>query len=464
MKNFIKKASMSTFANFFVLIVSIFSTLVFPKVLSVSDYSYWQLYVFYTSYVTIAGFGIIEGVYLTYGGKDYEELDNSVLSFCTYFLSVLLPIIFLALYIVSLFVVKNDMTKLVILFTCINGIIFNIRVFPLFVFQATNKIKEFATALIIGRLVFLIISIVGIKYSNSLLLFMIADNVGCLICSIYSYYKTKNKLLTKPTNYRNGIVHIKKFIKSGINLLIASLISAAILGVIKYFIKDSWDIIEFGKISLILTFTNVFLKFATSIGQVLFPLLCNFKKEHSKKIYDLLIGIINLLIVLLFIFYYPVQKILLLYLPNYAESIKYMSFLLPICLYETQVALVFNTYYKSLRKEKELMRINVIVFILSFLTSFIFAKVLNNLFLSIFSILIILFIRSTILEKYLSRKVLNVDKDYSFDSFLISLVFIICNALINGVVGFIVYTLFALIYIILNKNTIKKVISLLKSK
>ena len=464
MKNFIKKASMSTFANFFVLIVSIFSTLVFPKVLSINDYSYWQLYVFYTSYVTIAGLGIIEGVYLTYGGKDYEELDKSILSFCTYFLTVLLSIIFLAIYIVSLFVVENDMTKLVVLFTCINGIIFNIRVFPLFVFQATNKIKEFAIALIIGRLIFLIISIIGIRYSNSLLLFMIADNIGCFICSIYSYYKTKNKLLSKPTNFKKGILYIKKFIKSGINLLIASLISAAILGVIKYFIKDSWDIIEFGKISLILTFTNVFLKFATSIGQVLFPMLCNFKKEHSKKIYDLLINIINLLITGLFIFYYPAQKVLLLYLPNYSESIKYMSYLLPICLYETQVALVFNTYYKSLRKEKELMKINLFVFVLCICTSFILAKIIHSLFLSILSILIILFIRSVFLEKFLSKKVLDVNKDYSIDSFLISLSFIICNAVIKGFIGFIVYLFFAILYITINNKTIRKTIYLLKNK
>ena len=464
MKSFIKKASMSTFSNFFVLIVSIFSTLVFPKVLSINDYSYWQLYVFYTSYVTLAGLGIIEGVYLIYGGKNYEELDKSILSFCTYFLTILLSVIFLIIYIVSLFIVKNDMTKLVILFTCINGIIFNIRVFPLFVFQATNKIKEFAIALIIGRLVFLIISIVGIKYSESLLLFMAADNIGCLICSFYSYYKTKDKLLSKPIAFKKGIVYIKKFIKSGINLLIASLISAAILGVIKYFIKGSWDIIEFGKISLILTFTNVFLKFATSIGQVLFPLLCNFKKEHSKKIYDLLINIINILISALFIFYFPVQKVLLMYLPNYSESIKYMSYLLPICLYETQVALVFNTYYKSLRKEKELMKINVIVFVLSLLSSFIFAKLLHNLFLSILLILVILFIRSTILEKYLSKKVLNVDKDYSIDSFLISIVFILCNAVIKGWTGFILYLIIAIAYLIINKNTIMKVVHLIKNK
>ena len=141
-----------------------------------------------------------------------------------------------------------------------------------------------------------------------------------------------------------------------------------------------------------------------------------------------------------------------------------MSFLLPICLYETQVALVFNTYYKSLRKEKELMRINVFVFILSFIISFIFAKILHNLFLSILLVLIILFIRSTILEKYLSKKVLDVDKDYSIDSFLISLVFIICNALINGLTGFIIYTMFAVIYIIINKNTIKRVVYLIKNK
>ena len=53
----LKKFSISTFANLVVLLVSVFSSLVFPKVLSVEDYSYWQVYVFYAGFVTIAGFG-----------------------------------------------------------------------------------------------------------------------------------------------------------------------------------------------------------------------------------------------------------------------------------------------------------------------------------------------------------------------------------------------------------------------
>ena len=45
-------------ANFVVLGISVLLNMFVPKILGVTEYSYWQLYVFYTSYV---GFFIWDG-------------------------------------------------------------------------------------------------------------------------------------------------------------------------------------------------------------------------------------------------------------------------------------------------------------------------------------------------------------------------------------------------------------------
>lgn len=62
-------------ANGISMIISVVMTLVVPKLLGVKEYSYWQLYIFYTSYVGFLALGWVDGIYLKYGGKDYDKLE-----------------------------------------------------------------------------------------------------------------------------------------------------------------------------------------------------------------------------------------------------------------------------------------------------------------------------------------------------------------------------------------------------
>ena len=72
----IKNLSYSVVANGTNTLVSLILVLFVPKILGVKEYSYWQLYLFYASYVGFFHFGWADGVYLKFGGKKYEELDK----------------------------------------------------------------------------------------------------------------------------------------------------------------------------------------------------------------------------------------------------------------------------------------------------------------------------------------------------------------------------------------------------
>ena len=63
-------------ANFITLAISVLLNLFVPKLLGVREYSYWQLYVFYSSYVGFLHLGWIDGIYLKIGGEEYENLDK----------------------------------------------------------------------------------------------------------------------------------------------------------------------------------------------------------------------------------------------------------------------------------------------------------------------------------------------------------------------------------------------------
>ena len=71
-----KNLSYTVLANGTNTLVSMVLVLFVPKVLGVTEYAYWQLYLFYASYVGFFHLGWADGVYLKFGGKEYESLDK----------------------------------------------------------------------------------------------------------------------------------------------------------------------------------------------------------------------------------------------------------------------------------------------------------------------------------------------------------------------------------------------------
>jgi len=77
-------------ANFATLGISVLLNLFVPKLLGVTEYSYWQLYVFYSSYVGFLHFGWIDGIYLKIGGEEYKDIDKRSLGSQFWYLGLLL--------------------------------------------------------------------------------------------------------------------------------------------------------------------------------------------------------------------------------------------------------------------------------------------------------------------------------------------------------------------------------------
>lgn len=456
-KSLVSKVSISTIANLFVMVVSVFTTLVFPKFLSLEAYSYWQLYVLYIGFVTILGLGLVEGVYLINGGKKFNSLDSSTSSFNTYFLAGLVSILFGLVFVVALFFVKDAKYLTLIAFVCVEGVLYNVRMLPLYVLQATDRINEYALTIFIDRFVFLLISfILVICKVKEVEYFMLADICGCIASGIYSFIVCRSKFLGKPCEFKRGIKSVRSNINVGFKLMFAQMSGVAILGVIKLGIKTGWSLLEFGQIALTITCVNIFLKFASAIGNVLFPTVCNFDEEKLKTFYHKLNFSIEAIVMTLMIFYYPARLLLSWYLPAYSEGFRYMDFLLPICLFETKVSLVLNTYYKALRKEKVLMYVNVADMLFSIVSTLLVVFLIKDLTVCASLIVIALGLRCFVLERLLVNKYLAKKRwNSGFFTLMIAGVFIICNAVIGGWIGAAVYLLFVAVVMIINREDVK---------
>ena len=101
--------------------------------------------------------------------------------------------------------------------------------------------------------------------------------------------------------------------------------------------------------------------------------------------------------------YYPLKEMLSWWLPQYADSLIYMSVLFPVCLFESKVGLLINTYLKSLRKEALMLKINLISLGVAAIITFFTIEVLHDLNAAVFSIILREYTGSAIEEGYFHR-------------------------------------------------------------
>ena len=78
--SFLKNLSVAFVANLISLLGSTIITIFLPKFIGVTQYAYYQLYIFYTSYIGFLGLGWLDGIYLRYGGKFYDKIDKKLFS------------------------------------------------------------------------------------------------------------------------------------------------------------------------------------------------------------------------------------------------------------------------------------------------------------------------------------------------------------------------------------------------
>lgn len=234
--------------------------------IGVEDYGYWQLYLFYTSYVGFLQFGWNDGIYLRYGGNEYENLNKGVFSAQFWLLFISQTVIAIIIIFLSSYLINDVDRKFILLMTALCLIVVGVRAMPLFILQATNKIKEFAQITIIGRVLYFVFNIFFLLLGiNEFRIMIYADLLGKLVSLLYAMYCCKDIIFHKFHSLRIIFREITTNINVGINLMFANIASLLILGVVRFGIEHSWDVSTFGKVSLTLSISNMMMIFINAV-------------------------------------------------------------------------------------------------------------------------------------------------------------------------------------------------------
>lgn len=466
MKNLLKNLSYTFIANIISLVISLLVTLFLPKIIGENDFGYWQLYLFYISYAGILHIGICDGIYLRYGGQSYESLNKEKLK--SQFISLVIFLFVISFFTIGFtwfFDASSDNT-LIMIFVLVGSVIHVIKTFFLLILQTTSRLKDYSLITIIDRLVFVAtLVIIILFYNNNYVYLIYTDILGKLVSLAFALYSCSDILFTRSTKVKESIKELILNLKAGFPLLVAGLASSFIIGCIRIGIEKGWDIATFGKISLSLSVTNMFLSFVTMVGIVFFPIIKTLEKEKYKSFFNIGNVLIILISLIVLIFAIPIQDVIKLWLPNYYYSMQTMVIIIPICIFECENSILLNTFLKSLRKEKSILIINLFMVIISMFYTYLFTSIFKSIDLLVFGIVLLIGIRTLITKIYVLHLLdMNVFKFEYYSEFLIVILYLFIIALFNNVFGILLNILIYIFFIILNRKRIKESLELIRRK
>lgn len=462
---FLKNVLSMLVANGISFIISSLITFIIPKVLDVENYAYIQLYIFYTSYISYLHWGWVDGIRLRYGGIYYEKIDKPLFKSQIIFYTTIQLFFSMLVFIFILFsnVSGNRLITLISVGICM--IIRLPRLMPQYILEMSNRIEECAKITLIEKLVYLILTLIVIfSGMSSVILLLICDLIGQTIAAIYAFKCCKDILKSKCVKFKITLKECLENIKAGIKLTIANVSSLLIIGIVRLFIEKKWDVSTFGKVSLTISISNLLMVFIRAVAMVMFPTLRRIDKNKLNNIYGkirtgIMIPLLGLLLV-----YYPLKYFISLWLPQYNDSLVYMALLFPMCIFESKMSMLIETYLKTLRLENWLLKINILTVFLSLISTIFTTCIFHNLTLAVLSIVLLLAFRSIISENILSKNI-GIKVNYDIIQELILVTVFICSSwFIGGIAGFSIYFVLYLMYLYSKRNEIKKIFNKILKK
>ena len=460
----LQKAGYAVTSNLLSLLVSTLVVLILPKLIGVASYGYWQLYLFYVSYVGFFHFGWIDGIYLKYGGAHFEELDKM-----RFFSQFILYGAFQSLIAILIFIIGHTITgdgdrQFIFNMLAVTLLFTNLRFFVIYLLQTTNRIKESSIVTILDRLVyFLLLMTLVLRGSSNYHAMIYVDVIARAFSLAYGIYLCRSILFQPFRMYQFEIGEILDNIKAGSNLMFSNIASMLIIGTVRMGIERTWDVATFGKVSLTLSISNLMMTFINAIGIVIFPMIKRMKEKYIPLIYKALRDYLMVLMLGVMLLYYPLRFFLDGWLPAYNDSLKYMALVFPMSIFEGKMSLLINTYLKALRMERVILGVNVLTMLCSFVLTILTTMIFKNIELAIGSIVLLLMFRCFLAEFLLSKRLkIEIVKDV-FLEIAMALIFIVTGWTLSILVGFLIYFFSYSLYLFYKSSSIKKATTNIKT-
>lgn len=342
-------------------ILSVVTGLVAPKMLDVEQYGFWQLFVFYGTYVNFAMLGIHDGMYLRLGGKEYDSLEADRESSQFRFVMLINLFASFCFLIVGMIFSQNIERRFVVFSVAIYLILANACQYIGEMFQAVNYSFIFSRATLINKIVTLcaiaLLLILRVKLFQPYIFALLIATAASLV---YYLIVGKKVVLYKPTlGFQKIIEGIKSDAGSGWKIMIGGYAGLLIIGSGRALIDKLWGISTFGKLSMAISLINLALQFINQIAIVLFPAIRTVDQEVQQSIYNNIKSVLHLILPIVYFLYIPLAWFIGAWLPDYSAAIVYLGIILPICAFDAKTNMLNLTYLKVMHREDDILKVNL---------------------------------------------------------------------------------------------------------
>ena len=263
-KTIIQNFTYTFSSNLISMLLGVVITLIVPKVTTVTSYAWFQLFIFYTSYIGIFHFGFCDGVYLREGGSEYNKLNKILYHYEFWILFFSQIIIAVLLFgVARIFIVEAERV-FVVFMTLITLVMTNTSAMLSYLMQATGRIKAYSRNKLTQKVPCVLLTIFCMTLGISDFSWYIVANVMGIICTwVYGVFQCKDIVFAKSIKIPwKDIAHeMSENICMGIKLMLANFSGLFILGIIRFGIERQWSIETFGKISFTLSASNLLMIF-----------------------------------------------------------------------------------------------------------------------------------------------------------------------------------------------------------
>lgn len=342
-------------SNLLIVILGVIQSFILPKLLGPVEYGKWSLYLLYIGYAGLFSFGFCDGIYLKYGGVDYDKLEHK--KFCEYYYShqifTLTLLLLWGLLVVIFF--NNKIFYLLIGITCFFSCN---RDYFMAVNTATNRLKIFSFSQVIEKItiligVFICWYFTDMRYAIFIILFAL---LGWLLTLIFNVISDRKIVFRIPCKLFNPLKDYKEFVLSGLCITLSSIGISLMTGIGKFGINIALGEEQLGYYSFVFSISALFLQFFNAVGTVFYPLFKNKNHTYTKSVMKNLDVLLTYMGLALLIMYYPMRLLLNVFFQQYKYSFDCLIVLIPMVIIQGKMGVIYNTMYKIWRMEKELLK------------------------------------------------------------------------------------------------------------
>lgn len=417
-------------ANVICMMLGLITNFLLPKYLSIDSYGMLKTYSLYLSYAGFFSLGYSDGMYLKYGGKNIDDINNRELSnnFLNY-------IFLITAGSVLTFAAGYFLSDDVLTAFAFGVFTYNIMGYIKMLYQATGDFSHYTKALNIEKIVIFAANILLLfifKFDNYLWYIWAQVLSGLMVTFFFSISVQKKIHFLNLGKFDFG--ECRRNIKDGYILMLGNLSSGIFTGLDRWFVKILLGNSFFAVYSFAVSFESMINIFLSPIIISMYNYFCKGPSDKEIIFAKKLTIVWGLLIAG---GAFPAKFILETYLQKYIASNKIIVFLLAAQVFYLLVKGVYVNIYKANKEQDKYFRQLIIMIIVAFLLNGALYLIFRNMVCIAAATFITSVIWFLICESY-GKKIHCSFQDMSV--IIVSLiVYFICGLYVNPVIGGIAY-------------------------